>query len=206
MTYIDFTPEELRNEEWRESAHHPKLLVSNLGRVMSFRTVPAQILTGSINKGYVRLHLREKSVSTYMFIHVLVANTFIPNPDNKPQVNHKNGHKGDNRVDNLEWNTALENKQHAKQNGLVAVGKRTRPDKIPYGDDHWTHQKPHLVKNGTNHHRSKLSLEQIQYIHQTYQPKVYTALRIATELNVSKKTILNVLHGATYTKAAPQSG
>lgn len=73
-------------------------------------------------KGYLNLKLckkidgvcREKSV----IIHRLVANEFLENPLNKPQVNHKNGIKDDNRVDNLEWATGSENVIHALANNL----------------------------------------------------------------------------------------
>jgi len=84
--------------------------VSKSGIITNNKT--NNIIRGEINNaGYRRVKLAGKRY----FVHRLVAEQYIPNPHDKPTVNHKNGNKLDNRVENLEWMTHSENQQHSTQ-------------------------------------------------------------------------------------------
>lgn len=82
-------------------------------------------------KGYMRIDLKDNCGKKHYFgIHRLVATAFIPNPENKPQINHIDGNKANNNIDNLEWCTNSENQKHAYRMGLNRVtGKAGRPKK-----------------------------------------------------------------------------
>lgn len=77
-------------------------------------------------KGYLRISIGGK----LMFVHRLVAEKYVPNPDNKPQVNHKDGNKQNNCADNLEWVTNQENRNHAMKNGLHTCGEKCSWSKL----------------------------------------------------------------------------
>jgi hypothetical protein len=104
--------------------------VSRDGLVFSIRQV--RRLTPKQNwDGYQRVQLYDHGKCEFVGIHRLIAETFLPNPENKPFVNHKNGDKSDNRSENLEWCTQKENIRHAWDNGLSKshlnrLGKRVR--------------------------------------------------------------------------------
>lgn len=93
--------------------------VSNLGRIKSYWFEKEKILVNLKNKyGYLKVCLCKEGKKKQFFIHRLVAQMFIPNSDNKPFINHKNGNKEENKIDNLEWCTYKENNAHAYKTGL----------------------------------------------------------------------------------------
>lgn len=158
---------------------------SNTGRIKSMeriikysnggiRKTPSLLIKGSISKnGYLGVALRKSGIVKYFSIHRLVALTLIPNPENKPYVNHKDGNKLNNRVDNLEWSTCQENTKHAWDNGLCT---------IPLGE----------LNNS-----SKLTESQVLEIRKL--KGLDTHLSISKKYGVSQATISNILNRKIWT-------
>ena len=142
----------MKNEIWKDIPDYEGLYqVSNLGKIKGLerkspmpcnginakrRRIGKILLpSGAKNKkGYYHLSLYCKGSKTNHTVHRLIASAFIPNPENKPQINHKNGIKTDNRIGNLEWCTLQENMIHATNNGLRARGEKITTSKLTEKD------------------------------------------------------------------------
>lgn len=92
-----------------------KYQISNLGNVLNSRQKLIKPIVS--NTGYIRIGLRNQGKKLFS-VHRLVAIAFIPNPNNKPHINHIDGIKSNNCVNNLEWVTQSENEIHAHKTGL----------------------------------------------------------------------------------------
>ena len=153
--------------------------ISHLGRVKSLRrtimrtnnrkqTFKENILKPVLtSKGYLTVNLHKVGKVKTFKIHRLLALSFIDNPDNKPQVNHIDGIKTNNRLNNLEWNTSSENTQHAYNNSLL------------------------LPRKGIKHHMSKITEKQVLEIRAS---KNKTHQQLADDFQLSRQTIGKIIN------------
>lgn len=152
--------------------------ISDLGNVKSFKRGRERLLTPMVvADGYVQVQLRINGKSKKFLVHRLVAIAFVPNPENKPYVNHINGDKHDNRAENLEWCTQTENIRHAVLSGLI--------------------------KQGADSADAILSTEQAEWIRNVYVPRdsEFGQSALARKFGVSKDVIQRVVHGFRYRNA-----
>ena len=121
-------------EQWRTAIYDGEIYedfkVSNLGRIKSLnyrRTGKSELMTPSENTdGYFKVNLRKNGENKTCYVHRLIAQTFIPNPENKPEINHIDEDKTNNRVDNLEWKWHKDNINHGTHNERSAKA-RSKP-------------------------------------------------------------------------------
>jgi hypothetical protein len=100
--------------------NYPNYSVTKDGKVWSHKT-NKELKQFYGRNGYYQISLCNKGSIKKFSLHRIMANTYLDNPNNKPQVNHINGIKTDNRLENLEWTTRSENMKHAYKNGLKKI-------------------------------------------------------------------------------------
>lgn len=167
-------------EEWRDiRGFEGYYQVSNLGRVRSLnRTITCSLGKSfkkkgkvlSMNKfsssGYRICMLTKGKIRENKFFHRLVCQAFLPNPENKPFVNHIDNDKLNNNITNLEWSTPMENTTHAKNIGVI--------------------------KNGLDHYCSKLSTSDVKDIYYLAIKGELSQKEIARLYGISQSGVSNI--------------
>ena len=165
-------------EKWI-TGYENKYSINNLGEVFAHnfhrQTIKVKMKHKTTN-GYCRIGLRLNKKQTFYSIHRLVAEAFIENPNNFPQVNHIDGNKQNNYVENLEWVTQSENMIHAYSTGLIKNTYRNN--------------------KGTRNPRCILSDDIVSEIRKIGKNDTY--LNISKKYNVSKSCIYSILNNRNW--------
>jgi hypothetical protein len=123
---------DIKGEVWKDVIDYGGVYIGiyqisnfcRLKRIMHRKNPTNKLIKSCFSEdGYICVTLIKNGKTKFTGLHRLVASAFIPNPENKPQVNHKDGNKHNNSIDNLEWSTISENIQHAFDTGLNEVKK-----------------------------------------------------------------------------------
>ena len=165
-------------ENWRDIKKSAGLYqISDCGRVKSLWYGKEKILKPSVNSaGYMHLTLCVNGERIYCNVHVLVAEEFVPNLENLPEVNHKDGNKLNNCAWNLEWITRQKNLVHASQKGLLNI------------------------KKGADNPCAKLTAEDARYIRSVYTShhREFGGRALAKKFGVVPQTIYDIIRNKTY--------
>ncbi len=171
--------EDLPGEIWADIAGYDGMYqISTKGRVKSFKRGKAILIKQKLNEdGYLHVCLSKGCHHKCFSVNRLVAMAFIPNPENKPEVDHIDNNHTNNCVENLRWATRGENAKYAVESGAYRFGD--------------------------NHPRAKLTTAQAKEIMEIYIPrsKEYGIKALAKKYGVSRATIENVIYGGAWRHA-----
>ena len=177
IKHFPLDPTSLADEIWKDiEGYEGEYQISNYSRVKSFKWGFPKILKPELCGVYLAVHLLLNGKPQHFSVHVLAARAFIPNPENKPLVNHVDGNKLNCHISNLQWVTPAENLEHAIRTGLK---------KQPQGLDD---------------PRAVLKENQVLEILDTCVPgdKEFGIAALARKFGVGESTIRRVVQGKSY--------
>ena len=190
----------MMKEEWRQIQGYEGLYeVSNLGQVKALdkldslgRKVKQKIMSPNVSTGYARVGLHKEGQKKMLLVHRLVAIAFIPNQENKTEVNHIDGNKLNNHCSNLEWCTQAENLKHARDTGLAdwKVGHKK------------TYKSAETRKTCLANLKDKtvLTEEQVRWARQNFIARhpEFGATAMASKFGVTPTAMSNAIRGKTF--------
>lgn len=161
-------------ENWKIIEECSYYLISNMGNIKKLKNL--NNMKPYDREGYDRIDLYDSRNKKYLkrSVHRLVAEAFIPNPLNKPQVNHIDGDKKNNRVENLEWCTQSENMKHAFKTGLSVSLK---------GEDAFN---------------SKMTDDKVLLLREMYGSGEFLLRELAEEFNIGIASVWNIVNRNTW--------
>ena len=177
MKCYPFTTDDLEGEEWRDYPNYGNgdYQISTFARIKSLKNGRVRIMKPFFTREYMQIELYQDSKGKTFHVHRLVAEAFIPNPDNLSQVDHRFGMKLDNYFENLRWVTVSENTKAAFDMGLA---------KSAQGEDHV---------------EAKLTNKDAVYIREN--PDGLTMDQLAEMFGVGRTTIIDIRLGRKYLNA-----
>lgn len=191
MASSEFTTDELQSEKWQSVIDFDNYVVSDLGRVRRVRSQSGKpqnkLMTSTIRKGYATVKLCQNRQPKRVLIHRAVALAFIGSPTaERPDINHKDANKLNNRPSNLEYCSKAENIAHAVSLGLMPSGDRngtrTHPERQLRGKDHPFSVNPY---KGELHPSAKLTADQVREIRTRYAQGGIRLIDLADEYGVT---------------------
>lgn len=175
--------------EWRPVKNYEGIYeINNLGVVKSLsrkkycghknskpQLTKEKYLKNKIDRlGYVRVKLSKDGKSSLKYVHRILALSFIDNPKNKKEINHIDGNKQNNNLNNLEWTTRSKNMKHAFELGL------------------------HKAKKGEENNKAKLTKNEVKEIRRLYKKGEYTQTRLGEMFDVSSANINEIVNNKTW--------
>lgn len=208
MAEIEYTAEELEREEWRTCPGFPDYSVSSLGRLR--RDVAprngcraGRIMPGTRSiYGYLQTSLTHEGKGRTCKLHRLVALAFLGDPpEGKPNINHINAIRTDNRVENLEWASYQDDADHRVRMGRVPTGdqhwSRRHPERVTRGDQHGSRLHPERTARGERHCHAKLTEASVRAARKRCAAGESTQ-SVAADLGVSSVTVRDAVARRTW--------